>query len=44
MSCIQEIEGYRFEGWGGHTNQPFSAYMTAAAAMGNILISILGKI
>ena len=28
------IEGIKFDGWGAHTSKPFSAYVTAAAAIG----------
>ena len=45
MDCIyQDIEGYRFEGWGGHTGRPFNAYLTAAAAIGKYFDQLFNKL
>jgi len=47
---VKDIEGYRFEGWGSHTSQPFHAYLTASAAIGmdeeeiDIFIKRLAKV
>ena len=45
LDCIyQDIEGYRFEGWGGHTGRPFNAYLTAAAAIGKYFDQLFNKL
>jgi len=33
-STTKSLEGHNFTGWGAHTDQPFQAYLTAAAAIG----------
>jgi len=45
MDCLyQDIEGYRFEGWGGHTGRPFNAYLTAAAAIGKYFYQLFNNL
>ena len=34
LYIFKSIEGHNFTGWGAHTDQPFQAYLTAAAAIG----------